>query len=86
MNFSFVFKQWLTEEFLGFLKEWTEEGEHLPGLTPKQKQALHLSVPTLAGCHIAGMFCLIYCFFMLIVTYCEIFFNDFMTICNSILT
>ncbi|XP_071855160.1 uncharacterized protein [Apostichopus japonicus] len=44
---------WLTEEFLGFLKEWTEEGEHLPGLTPKQKQALHLSVPTLAGCHIA---------------------------------
>ncbi|KAJ8023362.1 Transposable element P transposase [Holothuria leucospilota] len=44
---------WLEEEFLGFLRKWTQESEDKEGLTAKQKQALHLSRATLAGCHLA---------------------------------
>jgi hypothetical protein len=54
-NLHFILSlQWLLNDFLGYLKDWENEGAQIPGLTRKERTQLCLSRETLEGLRITG--------------------------------
>lgn len=50
-----LFSQWLSNDFLGYLREWEDEIAAVPNLKQKEKRKLGLSLETLEGLTITGI-------------------------------
>ena len=53
-NNSLLFSQWLSDDFLRYLREWENEIAAVPNLKQKEKRKLGLSLGTLEGLTITG--------------------------------
>ena len=51
----FLSFKFLEEDFLGFLEEWESEGMTVPGLSKTERGKLCLSLPTLRGLRMTGL-------------------------------
>ena len=53
--------QWLSDDFLGYLNDWSESVKGRQGFTPAQKQMMELSRETLEGLRMTGTLLLRVC-------------------------
>ena len=49
------FSQWLTDTFLPYLHDWQHESDDMDNLTKEEKKRFCLSLQTLEGLRITGM-------------------------------